>query len=105
MFVGKARSIPYNGAPERCFIWLSSSLAYKQQTRLERLFTDKHASLLRKFVNYGQKKFYNIGPRVSSADEEGKKYTFGATTFIIATLIIMTFSISVVAAFLLPAKN
>ncbi len=24
---------------------------------------DKHVSLLRKFVNYGQKKFYKIGPR------------------------------------------
>jgi hypothetical protein len=24
---------------------------------------DKHSSLLRKFVNYGQKKFHNIGPR------------------------------------------
>jgi len=24
---------------------------------------DKHSSLLRKFVNYGEKKFYNIGPR------------------------------------------
>jgi hypothetical protein len=23
---------------------------------------EKHPSLLRKFVNYGQKKFYNIGP-------------------------------------------
>jgi hypothetical protein len=23
---------------------------------------DKHSSLLRKFVNYGEKKFYNIGP-------------------------------------------
>ncbi len=24
---------------------------------------DKHVSLFRKFVNYGQKKFYKIGPR------------------------------------------
>ncbi len=24
---------------------------------------DKHSSLLQKFINYGQKKFYNIGPR------------------------------------------
>ncbi len=30
---------------------------------LERLAKDKHSSLLRKSVNYGQKKFYNIGPR------------------------------------------
>jgi hypothetical protein len=26
---------------------------------------DKHSSLLRKSVNYGQKQFYNIGPGVS----------------------------------------
>ncbi len=32
------------------------------QTRLERLATDKHSSLLRKFVNYGCKKFYRISP-------------------------------------------
>ncbi len=29
---------------------------------LEELAKDKHSSLLRKFVNYGRKKFYNIGP-------------------------------------------
>ncbi len=31
---------------------------------LERLAIDKHARLLRKLVNYGRKKFYNIGPWV-----------------------------------------
>ncbi len=31
------------------------------QTRLERVARDKHSSLLRTFVNYGRKKFYNIG--------------------------------------------
>jgi len=61
MFVGKARSLPKNEAPERCFTWLSSSLAYKQQTRLERLARDKHSSLLQKFVIYVQKKVYSIG--------------------------------------------
>jgi hypothetical protein len=30
---------------------------------LERRARDKHSSLLQKFVNYGQKKFHNIGPR------------------------------------------
>ena len=29
---------------------------------LEELAKDKHSSLLRKFVNYGRKKFYNTGP-------------------------------------------
>jgi len=28
----------------------------------KRYVGDKHSSLLRKFVNYGQKFFYNIGP-------------------------------------------
>ncbi len=32
------------------------------QTRLEELSRDKHSSLLQKFVNYRQIKFYNIGP-------------------------------------------
>jgi hypothetical protein len=31
-------------------------------TRLEKLARDKHSSLLRKAIKYGQKKFYNIGP-------------------------------------------
>jgi hypothetical protein len=31
-------------------------------TRLERFATEKNSSLLKKFVNYGRKKFYNIGP-------------------------------------------
>jgi len=30
---------------------------HKHQTRLEMLARDKHSSLLRKFVNYGQKSF------------------------------------------------
>ncbi len=30
--------------------------------RRGRLASDKHPSLLRIFVNYGRKKFYNIGP-------------------------------------------
>jgi hypothetical protein len=34
------------------------------QTELERLARDKYSSVLRKFVNYGQKKLYNMEPRV-----------------------------------------
>jgi hypothetical protein len=30
---------------------------------LIRLARDKHSSLLQKFINYGRKKVYNIGPR------------------------------------------
>jgi len=29
---------------------------------MEMIASDKHSSLLRTFVNYGHKKFYNIGP-------------------------------------------
>jgi hypothetical protein len=32
-------------------------------TRLERLARDKHSSLFRTIVNYGRKKFNNLGPR------------------------------------------
>jgi hypothetical protein len=31
----------------------------------KRLASSKHSSLLRKFVTYGRKKFYNIGPQVT----------------------------------------
>jgi len=33
------------------------------------LARDKHSSLLRTFVNYGRKKFYNIGPRSGRPQE------------------------------------
>ncbi len=38
-------------------------LTCKLKTRLEKLARDKRYSLLREFVTYGRKKFYNIGPR------------------------------------------
>ncbi len=63
MFVGKARSLPYSAAPESYATWGGSGLTYKPYTRLERLAREKHSSFLRKFVNYGRKKFNNIGPR------------------------------------------
>ncbi len=34
-----------------------------QDTKVERLAGDKQSNLLQRFVNNGQKKFYNIGPR------------------------------------------
>jgi hypothetical protein len=40
-------------------------LALKQLTRLERLAKSKHSSLLQKFITYGRKMFYNIGPPVA----------------------------------------
>ncbi len=33
------------------------------KTRLGRLSRDKHSSILRKFVTYSRKKFYDIDPR------------------------------------------
>ncbi len=62
LFVGKARSLPLSGAPERCFTWVGSWLICKHYTILERLSRDEHSILLQKFVTYGYKKFYNIGP-------------------------------------------
>ncbi len=58
MFVGKVRSLPYRGAPERCFTQVGS-------TRLEKLAKDKCSSLLQNFVTYGCKRFYKIGHRCS----------------------------------------
>ncbi len=57
----------------QCFTSLSvtftglNELTYlptKYQTRLERIAREKRSSFLQKFVNYGQKKFYNLGPLV-----------------------------------------
>ncbi len=62
VFVGKARSLLLSGACERCFIHLGSSLTSKDETSLERFARDKHSSLLRKSVNYGQKSFITLGP-------------------------------------------
>ncbi len=39
---------------------LSTCISSTRQTILERLTGDKHSSLLRKFVTYSLKKFYNI---------------------------------------------
>ncbi len=57
MIVGKARSQSESGALER----LQPHL--KQQTRLVRAKGDKHSSLLRTSVNYGQKSFIILGPQ------------------------------------------
>jgi hypothetical protein len=45
-----------------CFTQVGSGLTRNYWTRLERLARDKHASLLRKSVNYVRKKFYSTGP-------------------------------------------
>ncbi len=48
--------------PKRCSAELSFGLSRKHWTMLEKLARSKRSSLLRKFVNQGRKKFYNIGP-------------------------------------------
>jgi hypothetical protein len=62
MFTSKAGAYP-SGEPERCFtLREATGLTHKHLTRLEMPATNKHYSLLLTFVNYGRKKFYNIGP-------------------------------------------
>jgi hypothetical protein len=56
MFAGKARRLPYCGAP-----FVGSCPTHKHYTILETLAKDRHSSLLQKFVTYGRKKFYKIG--------------------------------------------
>ncbi len=45
-------------------VWdqVGSCLDRNHQARLEMFATDKHSSLIYMSVNYGHKKFYNIGP-------------------------------------------
>jgi hypothetical protein len=70
MIVDETRSLPQSGAPAWCFTRVGSGLVCNHKIRLERLARDKHSSLLRKYINYGHKKFYNIGPCLISADRE-----------------------------------
>ncbi len=52
-----------NEAPFTCSTQEKApGLAHKHQNRLSMFAKDKHFSLLRESVNYGQKMFYNIGP-------------------------------------------
>ncbi len=62
LFVGKAKSLPYGGAPERFFNRVGSCFTKRHYIRLERLLMDKHSSLLRTFVNYGRKFFITLEP-------------------------------------------
>jgi len=54
------RSTP--GAYPRVEHQQSAGVIYKHSTKLKELARDKHSSLLRTFVNYVHKKFYNIVP-------------------------------------------
>jgi hypothetical protein len=48
---------------QKIFVTLSPGFTHKNYTWLESLSREKHSSILETFVNYGCKKFYNIGPR------------------------------------------
>jgi hypothetical protein len=62
MFEDKKRAYS-NKAPFMCSaVEQAHVLTHKQKTMLETLAMDKHSSLLQKIVNYGCKKFHNIGP-------------------------------------------
>jgi hypothetical protein len=56
MFLGKAMSLLYSGAPERSFTCVGSSLTNKLLPRLDKLAMNKHSSLIQTFINYGHKK-------------------------------------------------
>jgi hypothetical protein len=62
MFVGQPSTLPKSRASFRCSIREGWGLCLKHKARLEMPDNDKHSNLLRTFVNYGRKKFYNIGP-------------------------------------------
>ncbi len=66
MSLGKATSLPFSGSPERFFTWVGS--CFTQQTLYYPWKACKGETLLlRKFVTYGRKKFYNIDLRGLSA--------------------------------------
>ncbi len=46
MFVGKTRSLPSNGASEKCFTRVGYGLTHKHYTWLERPAKDKHIQVL-----------------------------------------------------------
>jgi hypothetical protein len=62
MFMVKASSLTESGVSFRCSNRIGSGPNRKHKTRLERLIREKRSSILRKFVNYGCKKFITLGP-------------------------------------------
>jgi hypothetical protein len=46
VFVGKSRSLPYSGAPEKCITQVGSGLTRNHWTGLQKLARDKHSSLI-----------------------------------------------------------
>ncbi len=69
--MGKDRSLPKSEASELCFTQICSGLSNIIQGQ-------KHSSLLGPFVNYGRKKFYNIGPQNCSYFQSSASQPAGA---------------------------
>jgi hypothetical protein len=84
MFVSKARTLPYSGAPERGFTWIGSGPTRKHFTRLERPVSNKHSSLLVIFVSYGEKSVENTAPGASIIKHFGL-VNYGKWTYFVAT--------------------
>ncbi len=61
VIAGKARAYPSDAFFSCSTLGYAPGLTHKHQTRVERLARVKHSSVLRKFINYGPKKFYRIG--------------------------------------------
>ncbi len=62
LFVDKARSQSQSGAPERCFTWVGSGITSQTLEKVGKACYGANTSLLRTFVNYNFKQFYDIGP-------------------------------------------
>ncbi len=67
MFASKSRSQPQSESPKTGFTCVGSGLT---KAKLEKLASDKHSSLLQKFVTYGRKKLYNVETRQGDAANE-----------------------------------
>jgi hypothetical protein len=61
MFSGKAGTYPRVEQPKGALLGKALALPTNSRLGLKGLSRDKHISLLRKFINYELKKFYNFG--------------------------------------------
>ncbi len=64
MFVGKARSLPESGGRERYLLGEAPALPANIRQGWRQNATDKHSSLLQKFINYGRTVFKTLVPGV-----------------------------------------
>jgi hypothetical protein len=62
IFVSKAEANLSGALVSSCLLGQAYGLANKNKTRLKTLASDKQSSPIGPFVNYGRKRFNNIGP-------------------------------------------